>query len=216
MEDLKTLIPLATFLLGVVVTLALKSYDRRREVLRENVEVLCGLSEDWYNRIQALGRMVLVADDRKAVEDALKTNLQGSLYLSRFRRSIAILERNKKCEAFVDEARAFLSTLAEVNQVRLTGYFMPQRERLFSQMQCMQMTVVEEKKRPASPQLRRLLLKARGEPYSAAWIVEEAEAEGVPANLEEVSGFDVSNPNALATLYARVQSMHLEAAKLLA
>lgn len=214
MEDLKTLIPLATFLLGVVVTLVIKSYDRRREVIRENVEALCGLSEEWYNRIQTLGRMVVVADDRKAVEEALATYLHGALYLSRFRRSIAILERSKKCEKFLDEARAFLSTLAEVNQLQLIGYFMPERERFFDQMQCMQLTVIEDKRRGASPQLRRLLLRARGEPYSAAWTVEEAE-EPLGDRGEEIAGFEVSNPKALATLYARVQSIHLEAAKLL-
>jgi hypothetical protein len=214
MEDFKTLIPLATFLLGVVVTLILKSHDRRREVIRDNVEALCGLSEDWYNRIQTLGRMVVVAADKKAVEEALLTYLHGSLYLSRFRRSIAILERNKACEAFLDEARAFLSTLAEVNQVHLKGYFIPQKERFFDQMQCMQLTVIEEKRRPASPQFRRLLLRAKGAPYSAAWIVEDTE-ESSPSR-EEVAGFEVSSPKALATLYARVQSIHLEAAKLLA
>jgi hypothetical protein len=212
MEAIKTLIPLATFLLGIVTTLAFKYYDRRREVICENVHALCGLAEDWYNRIQTLGRTVSVSLDKEVIEEALVNYLHGSLFLPRFRRSIALLERHRKCEPFLEEAKSFLSLLTQVEQVQLNAYLLPWRERYFDVMGCMRPTIFEVGHSGEKP-VRRLLLLPNKTLAVPLW---RSASDGGMVDVEAVSGFDATDPAALATLYARVQRMHVEAANLVA
>jgi hypothetical protein len=213
MEVIKTIIPLATFLLGVLATLAFKYHDRRRDILCENVHTLCGLAEEWYNRVQSLGRTVSASLDREVVEEALVNYLQGSLFLPRFRRSMTLLERFKKCEPFLEEARAFLSVLTQVEQVQLNTYLLPWRERYFNVMGCMTPTIVEGVRSAGKPVRRLLLLPDKSKSQLSTPIWRTADQDNM-VDVEAVSGFDATDPIALANLYARVQKMHVEAANL--
>jgi hypothetical protein len=215
MEIIKSLVPLATFLLGVLATFAFKYYDRRREVVCENVRTLCELAEDWYNRVQTLGRLVFNSLDGKAAEEALMTYSHGSLFLPRFRRSIMVLEKHKKCEAFLDEARAFLSLLTATEEVQLTSHSLLQGRKYFpfEVMHCGRPSIFEDLTEKGK---RRIVLSSEfGLPTRASrvlgWMGQATDFPSKEARLN----FEATNSAALTRLYARVQKLHLEAAKLL-
>src|SRR5689334_4139489 len=50
----KVVIPVATFVVGVVATLIIQAWTRRRASFRESARCLADLTADWYNQIDQL------------------------------------------------------------------------------------------------------------------------------------------------------------------
>lgn len=115
MEIIKLLLPLITFVLGILATLYVKRLDYKKENLKQHANELSRLSEEWFNHLVRLSILAHNEKDESVIYANLFAYSNESLFLAKYRRSLEILGQYKKCKKLISESEAFLALLTEPN-----------------------------------------------------------------------------------------------------
>lgn len=115
MEILKLLFPLATFLLGSVLTLYMSRRNYGKSVQSSNVTSVCELSQAWYDEVFGLWSLIVDKNGESGHDDrefpAFSRYYFANQYLVKYRRSIETLRHFPRCDRFVLMAESFLESL---------------------------------------------------------------------------------------------------------
>ena len=199
MEVVKLILPVFTFVLGMLFTLYLKGKDERRQVKAKSIDEICSLSEDWYNRLHTLSILVRMSRNLEELDQKMPEYAQGSLILAKYRRSLETLRKFPDCMALVDEASRFL------NRVAGPAYI---QDNAGSCMALAMKCHVPKAQEEGSRSLYLIPSNFAAESEVAWW---RRSADSVPNALAEV-GLELTDPRILGDLYERVQRIHLKAA----
>ena len=105
----KILIPICTFALGVVVTLATKRIERRRSENQEHVKAIAKLTNDWYNQLHQLSADIQAKPNRKEAEKSVYFYVHNRIVLPDLLLRIEYLEQRKVQPALLQAVKGFLA-----------------------------------------------------------------------------------------------------------
>jgi hypothetical protein len=111
LEIAKMTIPVATFVLGSVLTIALKQYELRREVRQGSVKEVVRLTKDWYTQIQQLAVSALSTWTDTPFERSVYDYISNRLLLPDVLLHVEILKKQPQCAPLVSEVEGFLKEL---------------------------------------------------------------------------------------------------------
>lgn len=210
METIKLALPVITFVLGILVTLYIKRWDYKRESLKRHVDEICSLSEEWYNRLVELSTLVHIEDDQQKLYENLSKYSNGSLFYAKYRQSLKVLKRYKRCRELVSEAEEFITLLTEPISTNKTFDL--------SRYAC-KPPVVVEKMYPDRNLMRQLFLlpanaKASRNPQWHRSIPAFEGNRKIAQKYSSGGGIDLSNPMVLLDLYERVQRIRVMAVEI--
>jgi hypothetical protein len=114
----KILIPIATFVLGIIATLIAKRAEIRRSSEQEHVKSLVGLTNDWYNQIHELSVNAIYNSEDEATKRAIYFYVNNRLILPKMLLHIEYLRHSKHYSEIVAEAERFLSVIATRSETR--------------------------------------------------------------------------------------------------
>ena len=115
MDDLlKILVPILTFVLGSIVTIAIKAAEQQRDVLRSAAREAAKLTKDWYVQIHTLTVAQAPSRFEGAVSTAVYDYVHNRLILPDFLMHLEVLRTKRRAAALVAALQDFL---AEVTQV---------------------------------------------------------------------------------------------------
>ena len=106
-------LPVGTFVLGVLVTVTLQWYERRNNVLREHVGEVATLTNAWYNQLYEIRVAAHRTQDKGEVERLLDFYLQNRLVLPKLIMSLGVLKRSGAAEDLVAEVELFLTAVTD-------------------------------------------------------------------------------------------------------
>lgn len=114
-DFVKVILPMITFVLGGVLTIAIKAIEQRRDVVRSAVKEAVRLTKDWYVQIHTLA---LTPNDRNSASGAINTAVydyvHNRLILPDFLLNLEILRSKREATGIVDALNAFLNEVTEV------------------------------------------------------------------------------------------------------
>ena len=106
------IIPLGTFILGILFTLLLEKFKRRRSIVSKYVPETAKLINDWYNQLYEIG--VEMKNGKSSEQISNLRHLvsfyeQNRLILPKLILNLEILKKHKSCSALVDDVETFLA-----------------------------------------------------------------------------------------------------------
>lgn len=102
------IIPIVTFAMGAIFTLMMKQYERRRKNLDENIHKICELSENWYNKLLSISLLYRQDKNNPELNKELTEYSYKALYLPEFQKALSCIRENRKCKKLVEESEKFL------------------------------------------------------------------------------------------------------------
>ena len=210
MELVKLLLPVITFVLGILSTLYVKRWDHEREVLRRNVDEICKLSEEWVNRLVQLSIFARIEENQRVLDENLSMYSHGSLFLAKYRQALEVLKQSERYRLLVLEAEELLALFAEHRHVQ-DVFNSP--DYALCGMQCLEASLVEEV-RPYRTSSRRLVLLPHDDSASKKKRRRFIPMHGIGGTrIHQQRGIDLSDRDTLADLHVRVQRMRILAAE---
>jgi hypothetical protein len=114
-ETLKIVIPIATFILGSVLTWSLKSLEQRRTVVRESVASLRRLVNEWYNQLHELfGHESGLYNE--ALFEAFTRYLNNRIVLPELLMHLEVIRQRDKCTKLVEQVENFLEIVTNYSK----------------------------------------------------------------------------------------------------
>jgi hypothetical protein len=111
-EAFKIITPVATFILGSILTLAAKAVEQRRETVRTAAREAMRLTKEWYVQIHAL----LLADPSSQLSSTISTGVydyvHNRLILPDFLFHLSILSRHRKAARLTEALEGFLAQVS--------------------------------------------------------------------------------------------------------
>jgi hypothetical protein len=118
---IKSLVPLLTFIAGIIFTLVLKKIESNQKVIKTAVEDALRLSKEWYAQIQALA-----ASDKgyghRTMDREVYEYIHGRLVLPNFLTNVGILQKTHKAGSLVHELENFLSIVTDYDPKDRVSY----------------------------------------------------------------------------------------------
>lgn len=117
----KVLIPTATFVLGVVVTLVTKRIEKRRSEIKERVTAIARLVNGWYNQLHQLSVDAATGKGEPATAKAIYFYLHNRLILPELLLQLDLLRAQRTAPALVEAVGEFLSLVTTFDGTESVG-----------------------------------------------------------------------------------------------
>jgi hypothetical protein len=122
METLtKIIIPIATFILGVLITLLLKRYELKRASFRQHVEKSSKLAMDWYNQLHNLTLKLKEGTKKDDLTVALFSYQQSREFLPQLQLCITALRKHTSGRPLVEELEQFRKMVTDYPDEYIDG-----------------------------------------------------------------------------------------------
>jgi hypothetical protein len=118
MEDLlKIGVPIFTFVLGSMLTIAIKIVEQHRDVLRSAARESAKLTKEWYVQIHTLALPRLDS----MVSPSIHDYVNNRLILPDFVMNLEVLRTNRRASALVSALQDFLNAVTQVRPRPVAG-----------------------------------------------------------------------------------------------
>lgn len=114
MDILKIVIPLITFILGVISTYFIKQRQNSKDRFLASIQEVAQLTNDWYNQLFSIENFINDNKNRiDAIEQKMVEYSQNRLILPSLLRHLEILKQSQKYNQFVLAAEEFLEVVSQ-------------------------------------------------------------------------------------------------------
>src|SRR4051812_5575017 len=103
----RVVLPISTFVLGVVSSVVTQRYLKRRDEIKESARALADLSSDWYNQLDRI-RLELNGADRAKVSELVKAYEMSRSILPKAVYHLEVLKSHDRDQQFIREVERFL------------------------------------------------------------------------------------------------------------
>jgi hypothetical protein len=104
----KVIIPVCTFFLGIVFTLAIKRYEQKKAALRQHIEETVTHVNAWYNQLHSLTAELRSEKILEEAEARIYLYVSNRLILPKLLLSVGVLKRHKASELLINDVEDFL------------------------------------------------------------------------------------------------------------
>ena len=107
----RVIIPVSTFVFGIIFTLVLKYYDQKRASFRSKVEEIVELTKSWYNQLHALYVKIEGGASDEVIKTLISDYVNNREIPPNLLLNIEILKKHQRSNRLVTEAKAFLKAV---------------------------------------------------------------------------------------------------------
>jgi hypothetical protein len=111
----KVVIPVSTFILGVVATLLLKQMEQRRMGFRTRVEEIADQVNNWYNQLHAIDVEIEAGVDARVLKSKVYDYVRNRLVMPKLVRNLEVIRHDRKSRQLVLEVEGFLKMVTNYN-----------------------------------------------------------------------------------------------------
>lgn len=109
----RVIIPVSTFIIGILVTLGFQRYERKRTVLRQHAQEVLNLINAWYNQLHEIRVELRKYPSISEVEDHIYSYVYSRVILPKLLLSLEVLKAHQEANTLVKEVEFFLHDVTD-------------------------------------------------------------------------------------------------------
>lgn len=121
-DVLKVLVPVLTFVLGSAVTIAVRTAEQHRDVLRTAAREAAKLTKDWYVQIHTLSLSRAPGRFDAAISTGVYDYIHNRLILPDFMLHLEVLRTKRRAASLVEALDEFLNDVTQARPTPLARY----------------------------------------------------------------------------------------------
>lgn len=148
----KIIVPICTFLLGIVFTILFKRHEQRKTVIRQHTGETVKQINEWYNQLHSLNGDLRGLVTKDEAEARIYLYVSNRLILPKLLLSLGVLRKHRASERLVKNAEDFLMLVTTYRPDEPNELV----ECLFLE-RCALLTIMGDRKEAQAENLERLL-----------------------------------------------------------
>lgn len=117
--DLKIIIPVLTFIAGIIVTHLLKKYYNKKDLIQHQIKDVTNNVNDWYNQLHSIKKELSKGKSLTSFSNEFSHYLDNRIILPKIRTNLEILSRDKKCSKLIELVEDFLVLVTNYEEIKV-------------------------------------------------------------------------------------------------